>query len=292
MFELKMAGAVAVSDDGRPVANAELMRRALQYAGMLGLPVISHCEEEKLSAGGVVNEGFTSTVLGLKGIPPAAEEIMVARDLILAQTTGCHLHIAHVSTAGSVCLIREAKGRGAPVTAEVTPHHFALTEEAVKNYDSNTKVNPPLRGSEDVAALKEGLADGTIDVIATDHAPHSQEEKEVEFQNAPFGMVGLETAVGLIWSELVLKGVLTPLQAITKLTLNPARILGIPKGTLTVGGDADITIIDPELEERVSVKQLAGKARNTPFAGWCLHGLPVITIAGGRIIMRDRVVEV
>lgn len=288
MGDMKEAGAVAFSDDGLPVMNAGLMRRAMQYARMLGLSVISHCEDKNLAAGGVLNEGATSTLLGLKGIPASAEEVMVARDILLAEETGCRLHLAHVSTAGSVRLVREAKARGVRVTAEVTPHHFTLTEEAAADYDTSTKVNPPLRTAADVAALKEGLADGTIDVIATDHAPHTEEEKDVEYDLAPFGLVGLETAVGLVWTELVAPGVLTPLEAVTRLTLNPARVLGIPRGTLEPGAAADITIIDPNLTEIVDPALFESKGRNTPFGGRKLKGLPCCTIVGGRIVMRDR----
>lgn len=284
MADLKNAGAVALSDDGRPVAGTGVMRRAMQYAGMLGLTIISHCEDPELAAGGSMNEGLMSTKLGLKGIPGAAEEVMVARDIILAELTGCPLHIAHVSTAGSVRLIREAKSRGIRVTAEVTPHHFTLTDTAVEGYNTSTKVNPPLRGEEDVAAVKEGLADGTIDVIATDHAPHTMEEKDVEYDRAPFGMVGLETALGLVWTELVETGLLSPSRAVAKMTVNPARILGITKGALVPGATADITIIDPALEEVVDPGSFASKGRNTPFAGRRLKGLPVLTMVEGRIV--------
>lgn len=284
MADLKAAGAVAVSDDGHTVANAGVMRRAMQYAKMVGLPVISHCEDKDLAAGGVMHEGFVSTMLGLPGIPAASEETIVARDIILAESTGCPLHIAHVSTAGSVRLLREAKSRGVPVTAEVAPHHFTLTHEAVIGYDTFTKVNPPLRSAEDVEALLEGLSDGTIDVIATDHAPHSAEEKDVEYNSAPFGLVGMETAVGLVWTELVAKGILSPVEAILKMSINPARILGLKKGILSVGADADITIIDPDLEEIVEPQLFAGKGKNTPFAGRFLKGLPVATIVGGRVV--------
>jgi dihydroorotase len=224
--------------------------------------------------------------LGLKGIPVAAETVMVARDIILAEATGCRLHIAHVSTAGAVELVRLAKAKGLPVTAEATPHHFTLTGEAVAGFDPNTKVNPPLRTAADVRAVREGLRDGTIDVIATDHAPHTAEEKEVEYAAAPFGIAGLETAVGLVWTELVHGGVLAPVEAVARMTLNPARILGIPKGTLQPGADADITIIDPEREETVDPARFAGKGRNTPFAGRRLKGVPVVTIVGGRVVYR------
>ncbi|TEB17937.1 Dihydroorotase [Pelotomaculum sp. FP] len=288
MGDMKKAGAAAFSDDGQPVADAGLMRRAMQYARMLGMTVISHCENKELSLGGMMHEGYVSTLLGLKGIPASSEEVMVARDLLLAEETGCKLHIAHVSTAGSVRLVREAKARGIRVTAEVTPHHFTLTDEAVVGYDTSTKVNPPLRTAFDVAAVKEGLADGTIDVIATDHAPHTIEEKDVEYERAPFGMVGLETAMGLVWTELVAGGVLTPLQAVTKMTLHPARVLNIPGGTLGAGAPADITIIDPTASETVDPSLFESKGRNTPFAGRALKGLPWAAIVGGRLVMAER----
>ena len=290
MADLKAYGAVAFSDDGAPVSSSAVMRRAMQYAKMVGLPIISHCEDKDMVAAGLMHEGYMSTILGLRGISSAAEEIMVARDIILAELTGCPLHLAHISTAGSVRLVSEAKSRGLSVTAEATPHHFTLTDEAVTDYNTATKVNPPLRTSEDVAAIKRGLADGTIDVIATDHAPHTLEEKDVEYQYAPFGMVGLETAIGLIFSELIAPGVLTLSEAIKKLTVNPAKILGINKGTLAVGADADITVIDPNLEETVDAEQFLSKGKNSPFVGRLLKGLPVMTIVGGRIVMRDRVV--
>lgn len=291
MGDMVDAGAVAFSDDGMPVMNSGLMRKAMQYAGMLGVTIISHSEEKSLSAGGCMHEGYISTVLGLKGIPACAEEVMVARDILLAEETGCRVHIAHVSTAGSVRLLKEAKARGVRVSAEAAPHHFTLTDEAVMGFDTFTKVNPPLRTEDDVAAVKQGLADGTIDVIATDHAPHTAEEKDVEYERAPFGMVGLETAVGLVWTGLVNTGVLTPLQAITCMTLNPARILGIPKGTLETGADADITIIDPELTGEVDPAKFASKGRNTPFAGRMLKGLPCLTMVSGRVVMRGGILE-
>lgn len=291
MGDMKEAGAAAFSDDGMPVMNAGLMRRAMQYARMLGLTIISHSEDKNLSAGGAMHEGYVSTVLGLKGIPASAEEVMVARDILLAEETSCRVHIAHVSTAGSVRLVREAKARGVKVTAEAAPHHFTLTDEAVMGYDTSTKVNPPLRTAADVAAVKEGLADGTVDVIATDHAPHTVEEKDVEYDKAPFGLVGLETAVGLVWTELVGTGVLTPLQAVTKMTLNPARVLGIPKGTLETGADADITIIDPDLTGIVDASLFESKGRNTPFNGRLLKGLPYVAIVGGRVVMRGGAME-
>ncbi|PKM81693.1 MAG: dihydroorotase [Firmicutes bacterium HGW-Firmicutes-14] len=286
--DMKLAGAVGISDDGHPVMNAQLMRLAMEYAGMFGLPVISHCEDLNLVADGVMHEGYQSTVYGLKGITRAAEETMVARDIILAELTGARLHIAHISTAGSVDLVRMAKKRGLNITAEATPHHFSLTDEAVGNYDTATKVNPPLRGEEDVEAVREGLRDGTIDVIATDHAPHAVEEKDVEFNYAPFGIVGLETAVGLSFRELVEPGILTVEDLVMKMSVNPARILGLVKGTLKPGADADITIIDPDLKEKVDISRFETKGKNSPFGGWELKGLPVATIVGGRVVMRDR----
>lgn len=291
MGDMAEAGAAAFSDDGMPVMNSGLMRKAMQYARMLGVTIISHSEEKSLSAGGCMHEGYISTILGLKGIPACAEEVMVARDILLAEETGCRVHIAHVSTAGSVRLLKEAKARDVRVSAEAAPHHFTLTDEAVMGFDKFTKVNPPLRTGDDVAAVRQGLADGTIDVIATDHAPHTAEEKDVEYERAPFGMVGLETAVGLVWTELVNTGVLTPLQAVTCMTLNPARILGIAKGTLETGADADITIIDPELAGEVDPAMFASKGRNTPFAGRMLKGLPWLTMVGGRIVMRGGILE-
>lgn len=283
LADMQAAGAVAFSDDGQPVSDANTMRLALQYGGMLGTVMISHCEDKSLSGTGVMHEGYQATILGLKGIPASAEEVMVARDIILARETGCPVHIAHISTAGAVELVREAKSRGIKVTAEATPHHFTLTDEAVATYDTAAKVNPPLRGKVDVQAVRQGLADDTIDVMATDHAPHSYDEKNVEFELAPFGLVGLETAVGLVWTELVHTGILTPLQAVNKLSRQPALILGIPGGTLTPGAAADITIIDPELTETVDPQNFAGKGRNTPFAGVKLKGLPVLTMVAGQI---------
>lgn len=280
--EMRDAGVVAFSDDGRWVANGNLMRRAMEYAGMMGMPVISHCEDSSLSAGGVMNEGYTSTILGLRGMPAAAEEAAVARDLILAELTGCHLHIAHASTAKTVGLIRAAKARGIRVTAEVAPHHFTLTDQAVEGYDTNTKVNPPLRTEADVDAVRQGLADGTIDVIATDHAPHSREEKECEFESAPFGISGLETAVGLVFTELVNQGVLSVPRAVAKMTVKPASVLGLKCGALKEGAVADITIIDPGREETVSPEKFVSQGKNTPFAGRLLKGVPVGVVIGGR----------
>lgn len=286
--DMKMAGAVAVSDDGRPVMNAQVMRLAMEYAKMFDLPVIAHCEDTNLAADGVMNEGYYSTIYGLKGISRLAEETMVARDIMLAELTGARLHLAHVSTAGSVDLVRMAKKKGVRVTAEAAPHHFALTDEAVGGYHTATKVNPPLRGAVDVVAVKEGLRDGTIDVIATDHAPHTAEEKDVEYNYAPFGLVGLETAVGLAFKELVRPGLISIEELVMKMSCHPARILGLNKGHLGVGADADITIIDPDRSEVVDVQKFASKGKNSPFAGWELTGIPVCTIVGGKVIMKDR----
>ena len=287
--DLVEAGAVALSDDGSSIMSAEVLRRVLEYSRMFDLVVISHCEDQDMSAGGLMNEGFNSTVFGLRGIPAAAEEVHVARDLILAEMTGARLHIAHVSTAGSVRLIREAKQRGVRVTAEVTPHHLCLTDEAVRSYDTNTKVNPPLRSKQDVKALLEGLRDGTIDAIATDHAPHTREEKEVEFNLAPCGISGLETAVPLVWEHLVETGVLTPVQVAQKMALNPARIVGLPERTIRVGGVANLTVINPRLKLPVVVEQFASLGKNTPFAGWELRGWPIMTVISGQIAMQTQV---
>jgi dihydroorotase len=258
------------------------MRRALEYAKIFDVLVISHCEDGTLSAKGVMNEGVVSTELGLRGIPAAAEDVMTARDLSLAELTGGKLHVAHVSTAGSVRLIREAKARGIKVTAETCPHYFSLTEEAVRGYNTQAKMNPPLRTAHDAAAIKQGLSDGTIDVIATDHAPHAADEKAGEFDFAPFGIVGLETALGLTL-RLVDEGVLSLTEAIRKLSVNPAAILGINKGTLSVGADADVTIVDPAFEWTVNASEFKSKSRNTPFEGWKLRGRAVQTIVGGRL---------
>jgi dihydroorotase len=282
MGELHQAGCVALSDDGRPLMNASLMRRAMEYSRIFDTLIISHCEDSTLSDKGVMNEGRISTELGLRGIPCAAEDVMTSRDISLAELTGCRLHIAHVSTAGSVGLVREAKKRGVQVTAETCPHYFTLTDEAVRGYNSMAKMNPPLRTAEDVAAIKQGLKDGTIDVIATDHAPHGMDEKSGEFDYAAFGIVGLETAVGLTL-RLVEEGALSFSEAIRKLSLNPSAILRIGAGALTPGSDGDITIIDPKVSWTVDSAQFKSKSRNTPFNGWKLTGKAVRTIVGGRL---------
>jgi dihydroorotase len=281
--ELKQAGVVGLSDDGKSVMNSQLMRLALEYAGMFALPVISHCEDTHLAAHGVMHEGRVSTELGLRGIPAQAEDIMVARDLALAELTGGRLHIAHVSTAGAVRLVRDAKARELHVTAEVTPHHLTLTDEAVRGYDSNTKMYPPLRTAADVEALRQALRDGTIDAIATDHAPHDLADKEVEFDQAPVGIIGLETALPLTL-RLVEAGILPLADAIAKLSWGPARVLGLAKGTLQVGADADVTLIDAQTEYVVDRREFRSKSRNSPFHGWTLKGRAVMTICAGKIV--------
>ena len=284
--DLKAAGAVALTDDGHPVSNSMLMRRALEYARTFDLPIISHCEDLELSGDGVMHEGPISLELGLKGIPAAAEEVMVYRDLTLARLTGARLHIAHVSTGGSVAIIRLAKAMGLPVTAETAPHYFTLTEEAVRGYDTNAKVNPPLRTEMDVKSIKEALRDGTLDAVACDHAPHSSLEKEVEFSAAAFGLIGLETSLGLTL-KLVHAGELNLMQAIAALSTHPARILGVNGGTLAVGAPADITLIDLNREWTVDAGTFASKSRNCPFQGWSLKGKAVITIVRGKIAWEE-----
>jgi dihydroorotase len=283
MGELRAAGAVAVSDDGKTVHNSELMRRAMEYARTFNLPVICHCEDLAMTREGVMNESFTSTRLGLKGIPNAAEEIVVARDIALAELTGCPIHIAHVSTEGAVRIIRDARSRGVKVTAETAPHYFMLTEEQVSSFDTTMKVNPPLRSAQDVAAIKEGLKEGVLDVIATDHAPHSSLEKDVEFDYASPGMVGLETALPLSL-QLVAQGIVSLPALVATMTVHPAKILGIPKGTLSPGSDADITVIDVSMKTRIDVRKFNSKGKNSPFHGWELDGGAVYTIVKGKVI--------
>jgi len=281
MAEMKEAGAVAVSDDGRPVMNAQVMRHAMEYARDHGLVVVDHAQDLNLSAGGVMHEGRYSTLLGLKGLSSAAEESHVARDVMLAGLTGARVHIAHVSTKGSVELIRRAKGQGIPVTCEVTPHHLALTDAAVVSFDTNTKMNPPLRSEDDRVALIEGVRDGTIDVIATDHAPHHADEKMLEYDRAPFGIVGLETALGVALKVLFHEARVPLSRIIEMLTIGAARAFSIPGGTLAEGTLADVTIFDPDREWIVDPNHFKSKSRNTPFAAWKLHGEVIATFVGG-----------
>ena len=279
---MRNEGCIAFSDDGQPVMHSLIMRRALEYSKSFDVPVISHSEDLTLSDDGVINEGLISVTLGLKGIPPEAEQIMIFRDILLAELTGGRLHIAHVSTEGSVNLIRNAKNRGINVTAETCPHYFSLTEDAVQGYNTNAKVNPPLRTLRDIAAIKEGLKDGTIDVIATDHAPHHRDEKMRAFDMAPFGISGLETALGLSL-RLVQEDILTLPQLIEKMTLNPAKIFRINKGTLRAGMDADLLVVDQKKEYTVHAERFISKGKNTPFEGWELKGAPVLTMYKGKI---------
>ncbi len=281
--EMCEAGCVAISDDGMPVTDSGLMRKAMEYVRPFGIPVITHAEDTGLSAGGVMNEGFTSTELGLRGIPAASEEVGVVRDIILCELTGTPLHICHVSTKGSVRLVREAKKRGAKVTAEATPHHFTLTDKLVYGYNTDAKMNPPLRTQEDVDAILEGIADGTIDVIATDHAPHSQDEKNVEFDLAPFGIVGLETALSLSL-ELVEKGIITLNEMIKKLTVTPSDIVGIERGILAPGSIADLVVFDSGMSRTINPEEFLSKSRNTPFSGWELKGVVSNTIVSGKVV--------
>ncbi len=278
------AGCVAISDDGKPVANSKLFRRALEYARTFGLPVIDHCEDPELAKGGVINEGELSAVLGLKGIPRQAEYIMVARNIALCELTGGNLHLAHLSTKESVALVRDAKKRGLPVTAETCPHYFTLTEEAVSDYNTNAKMNPPLRTEEDRLAIREGLADGTLDVIASDHAPHTTAQKSREFDFAPFGIIGLETTLPLVLTELVQKKVMTLSAALGALTDAPARAFRLPGGHLSPGAPADVTLID--LKAKHVVREFASKSQNSPFLGWSLQGQAVMTIVGGEVVMQ------
>jgi dihydroorotase len=284
MGDMAVAGARGFSDDGKPVASAGLMRRALEYSRIFDLPVIDHCEEPTLSAGGVAHEGVVATRLGLAGWPGVAEDVMVQRDILLAEYTGGAVHIAHMSTGRAADLVRRAKAAGIRVTCEVTPHHIALTDEAVASYDTHAKMNPPLRAEEDRLALLAAIADGTVDAIATDHAPHNADEKCVEFSRAPFGVVGLETAVSICLDRLVHGGVIGLPRLVELLSCGPASVLRLDKGSLKEGADADITVIDLEREFVVAPRAFVSKSVNTPFAGWTLRGGPVMTIVGGRIV--------
>ena len=285
MGEMKFAGAVAVSDDGKPVSDSGLMRRAMEYAKMFDMRVISHCEDLPLANEGYMNEGAVATAMGLRGISRASEEVMVSRDILIAEAIGTPVHIAHISTRGSVELIRQAKARGVDVTCETCPHYFALTEKACEDFNTNAKMNPPLRTDDDVLAIKEGLRDGTIDCIVTDHAPHHIDEKNCEFGYAKNGITGLETSLGLAIKHLVNEGVLTLSQLIEKMSLNPSRILNITKGTLSEGAIADIAIFDPESKWTVEAKKLHSKSKNMPYEGFELYGKPEYVILGGKIII-------
>ena len=287
LVELRTAGCVAVSDDGRPVATALLMRRALEYSAAIGMPVIDHCEDPSLKGDGVAHEGFVAASLGLRGIPSAAESIMVQRDATLAGMTGGRVHIAHLSARLSLDAVRVAKDRGVSITCEVTPHHFTLTDEALERpvpYDTNLKMNPPLRAESDREAMLAGLADGAIDAIATDHAPHHHDEKHVEFDRAPFGILGLETAVPLAFDRLVHPGIVSLPRLIELLSVNPARILGVPGGSLAPGAMADVTVLAPEASVTIDAGRQRSRSRNTPFDGWTLRGSVVATFVGGRLV--------
>jgi len=287
LAELKAAGCVAVTDDGRPVATAMLMRRALEYTSMLDLPVIEHCEEQTLKGDGVAHEGFHASALGLRGIPGEAESIMALRDISLAGLTGGAVHIAHMSARQTLAAVRDGKARGVRVTCEVTPHHFVLTDEMLRApipYDTNVKMNPPLREAADRDAMLGGIADGSVDVIATDHAPHHADEKRVEFDRAPFGIVGLETCVPLTFDRLVHPGLITLTRFVELLSVNPARILGVAGGALTPGAVADVSILAPDLGVTIDAARLVSKSKNTPFGGWSLKGGVAATIVGGRVV--------
>jgi dihydroorotase len=279
---LAQAGVVAITDDGHCVQNNELMRRAVEYARMVGVPVLDHCQDYNLVGNGLVNEGYWSTLLGLPGWPAAGEEAIVARDVLLADCCDHRIHCQHISAAGSVQLLREARGRGVQISGEVCPHHLALTDEAIQNFDTNFKMNPPLRRQRDIEALLEGIADGTLEILASDHAPHAKFEKEVEFDAAPFGIIGLETELGLFIDLLVHKSHTIDLpRLVAMLTINPARLLGLTAGTLSLGAPGDVTLIDPEMEWTVDPESFQSASRNTPFAGWNLKGRAVRTIVAG-----------
>ncbi|MEO7966676.1 MAG: dihydroorotase [Gemmatimonadaceae bacterium] len=284
--EMIGAGAVAVSDDGKPVASAQLMRTALEYARSFEIPVADHCEEPTLALGGAMNEGLVSARLGLKGIPNEAEEIMVIRDILLARRTGGHVHLCHMSTKGSVELIRWGKDRNIRVTAEVCPHHISLTEDSVEGYNTNAKMNPPLRTMEDVDALREAVRDGTIDLVATDHAPHHYDEKEREFSDAPNGIVGLETALAVLVTNLVIPGIIDYATLVDRMSCAPARIFNLPGGNLRRGNVADVTVFDPSAEWSVDPSSFISKGRNTPYAGKALRGRAACTIVGGVVVYR------
>ena len=288
LADLRLAGCVGVSDDGKPVYNAQLMRRALEYCSMLGMPVIAHEEDAQLNEGGVMHEGYYSTLLGLGGIPAASEETLVARDVILARLTNAHLHIAHLSTRGAVDVVRGARKSGVKVTCEVTPHHIALTDETVQSFSTNLKMNPPLRSKEHRDAIVAGIADGTVDAIATDHAPHHVDEKNVEFDLAPFGVIGLETAFAVCYSQLVAKKTIDLARLVDLMSCGPARIFNLPGGTLKSGTLGDVTILDPSAKTTVATP-FASMAQNSPFVGQTLHGRVIATIVGGVVKFDSRV---
>jgi len=288
--ELKQAGCVAITDDGHPTATALLLRRALEYAGMFGIPVVEHCEDPTLKGDGVAHEGYHASRLGLRGIPGACESLGVERGVLLAELTGSHFHVAHMSARGSMRAVRKAKEAGVGVTCEVAPHHFTLTDESLGTpvpYDTNTKMNPPLREAADRDAMIQGIADGTVDVIATDHAPHHYDEKQVEFDRAPFGIVGLETAVPLTFDRLVHAGHIPLRRMIELLSVNPARVLNLPGGSLSEGAAADITVLAPDLPVRIEAAKLRSRSKNTPFDGWQLRGGVAATIVGGRVVFQN-----
>jgi dihydroorotase len=287
MGEMRRAGIVAVSDDGRPVPSAGVMRRAMEYARGFDLPVVDHCEDRSLTAGGVMHEGQWSLRLGLRGHPALAEEMDALRDIALAELTGARVHLAHVSTRGALAAVRRAKERGLPVTCEVTPHHFTLEDEAVRDYDTNTKMCPPLRSREHLEAIIEAIGDGTIDAIATDHAPHHADEKALEYDQAPFGITGLETAVGLAFERLVHRGIIGLARLVELCSVNPAKIFSLAdRGTLRIGAHADVTILDPEHVWTFKAAASKSKSRNTPFDNWTMRGAPVATIVAGRLVYR------
>jgi dihydroorotase len=290
--EQKAAGCVAFTDDGRPVATALLMRRALEYAGMLGVPIVNHCEDPSLKGDGVAHEGYIAAQLGLRGIPGEAESIMVERDISLAELAGAHVHIAHMSARQSLRAVRAGKARGVRVTCEVAPHHFTLTDDALDGpvkYDTNLKMNPPLRAVADRDAMLEGIADGSVDVIATDHAPHHIDEKLVEFDRAPFGIVGLETAVPIVFDRLVHAGRISLTRMVELLSVNPARLMNLPGGSLAEGAPADVTILAPDLPTTIDAARLVSRSKNTPFDRWHLTGAVVATMVGGRVVYRNAI---
>ncbi len=282
--EMVRTGAVAISDDGKPVQNNQIMRRAMEYSRIFDVPVLDHCEDCDLAAHGVMNEGTVSTELGLRGMHAVAEELQVVRDIMLSRLTGTRVHICHISSEEALNAIREAKAKGLKVTCEVAPHHFTLTDENVRTYDPDFRMNPPLRTGRDVEAMISGLADGSIDCIATDHAPHARIDKDLTFEDAANGVIGLETSVPLVWEHLVRKDVISVSRMVELMSLNPSRILGLDRGTLKVGSVADVTVIDPDKEITVDASQFESKARNCPFDGWQLHGCPVLTIVKGRVV--------